>query len=570
MDDTGKIWMLRIGDHLKGPYETEAVKSLILTHKISEIDELALPCRSWSYVRDRKEFADSLQQLRSASFTRTAKDSPTTSYTGTEKLGDFTQSDRTLEVTTSKSPELKTEPLSDFDSLGLERPKLDLDRLKTGLRAQEQVEKSKSRFVIWFFLILAVFSGGYYYSSSQLEFNPIEFLKQLNKDYSSKFNMAWDAGDYSEALKSLRAQKSLAAKHSLKYAVLLLLSNNDFNGAEEALQSATNKTSAGWKNVKGLIEFKSGRLDSAESFFLNALEQNPSYVPALVNLGLLKRVNQDWPGARFYFESAYSSSSPDQGQEEISFYLVEAWLKQVMQKDGLAQIEEVRAFLKNRLLGSSTFSHELQLMDIWINIQKGRWTESKNEVLKRLVNLDPFILLERKMNPFFHKLNEGDFSYMCEDLRRSLVSDVLGKASLALCLTMNKDYDAALGTLEGSSIEHDLALYSFVAGIVGDEIRSEESLVSAMETSSNESIVKLFLQARFCFEKGDMKCSAEYWKKALDLNQEAYTAHTGLARAYFEVKDLLKARTFLDRAEVFTSTYGPMIELQHLMNKKNK
>jgi len=568
MEDTRKIWMLRIGDHLKGPYETKTVKSLILTHKISEIDELALPCKSWSYVRDRKEFAESLQQLRSASFTRMSKDSE--SYTGTEKLADLTQGDQTLELTSADSVDIKTEPLSGFDSLGLEHPKLDLDKLRLDQRSQQPAQKSGYRFVLWLIVIAAVFSGGYFYSSSQLEFNPLVFLKQLNSDYSSKFNMSWDAGDYAKALQNLKAQKSLKNKHSLKYAVLLLLSNNDFNSADVALEAASNKTTAGWKNAKGLIEFKSGRFDSAESYFLSALEQNPAYVPALVNLGLLKRVDQDWSGARFYFESAYSSSSSELGQEEISFYLVEAWLKQVMQKDGLAQIEEVRAFLKNRLSSSSTFSHELQLLDIWINIQKGRWTESKNEILKRFVSLDPFILIERKRSPFFHKLDKGEFSYMCEEFGKVFASAPLGKASHALCLAMNKQHVQALYLLEGSTNEHELALSSFLHGLIGDEIKSEEALTLAMEVSANDSVVKLFLQARFCFDKGDMKCSAKYWKKALDLNQEAYTAHTGIARAYFEVKDLLKARTFLDRAKVFTSTYGPMIELQHLMNQKNK
>ena len=569
MSESGKIWMLRIGDHVRGPFETEAVKSLILAHKITEIDEISLPCKSWSYVRDRFEFSETLKNLRSSSFTKSNNDSLTTSYTGTENLNEFTSSsDRTEELTTS-GMDTQTTPLSDFDNLELNKPVFDVDKIKQSAESSKShiVKKSSSRLFLMIIFLGSILGVGFLYSTSQISYNPMALLSQ---DYTEKFNMSWDSGDYSDALKHLKAHKSLMAKNRLKYSALLLIKGNDFDSAATALEQVENKSSAEWKNVKGLIEFKNGRFDSAESLFLNSLEQNAAYVPALVNLGLLKRNNEDWEGARFYFESAYSSSSELTGQEEISFYLVESWLQQIMKKDGLTQIEEVRAFLKNRLIGKSTFSHELQMIDIWINTLKGSWDESESLVLKRFVDLDPFIIFERKRNPFFHRLKEGELSYFCDGLSADLASESFKKTSLGLCYVLNKQYNKAIRMIGAASNEHELSLLSFVYRAMGEDLKADENLVMALEQTANESIMKHFLQARFCFNSGDMKCSAEYWKKALDFDQEAFTAHTGLARAYYEVKDMLRARTFLDRAKVFTSSYGPLLELQYLMKNESE
>jgi tetratricopeptide (TPR) repeat protein len=561
--------MLRIGDHVRGPFETEAVKSLILSNKVSEIDEIALPCKSWSYVRDRSDFAETLKSLRSSSFTKSNNDSLTSSYTGTENITDSASGEKTQELTSANMTDTHTTPLSDFDNLELQKATLDIDKIKSTARAvpNPNASKSNSRLFIMILFVASICGGGYLYSTNQLNYNPMALL---NQDYTEKFNSSWESGDYTDALKHLKAQKSLVSKNRLKYSVLLLLKGNDFVSAEAALDQVENKSSADWKNVKGLIEFKSGRFDSAESLFLSALEQNAAYVPSLVNLGLLKRHNKDWENARFYFESAYSNSTELVGQEEISFYLVESWLQQIMKKDGLTQIEEVRAFLKNRLIGKSTFSHELQMIDIWINTLKGSWDESEDEVLKRFVELDPFIIFERKRNPYFHRLKEGELSYICEGFGADLVSENFKKTALGLCYSVNKQYNKAIRTLGVVSNEHEMSLQSFVYRAMGDDLKADESLVVAMEQTKNESIVKYFLQARFCFNSGDMKCSAEYWKKALDLDQEAFTAHTGLARAYYEVDDMLRARTFLDRAKVFTSSYGPLIELQNLMKNKSE
>gem|GEM_PF-3537800 len=570
MQETGKIWMVRIGDHVRGPYETETIKSLILSHKISEIDEIALPCKSWTYVRDRKDFAVTLASLKSSSFTKPNKDSLTSSYTGTEDMGEFTpSSDRTDELTSANAMDTRTTPLSDFQNLELENRPLDVDKLKSSAYMPNisDPKRSGSKILITTVLIFAILGGGYFYMTKKLNYDPIAMLTM---DYTEKFTMSWESGDYAEALKNLKAQKSLIKKHRLKYVALLILKGNDFDSLSVALKQVEDKSSADWKNLKGLIEFNRGQFDSAESLFLSALEQNAAYVPALVNLGLLKRNSQDWEGARFYFESAYSSSSDLTGQEEIAFYLVESWLNQIMKKDGLTQIEEVRAFLKNRLIGKSTFSHELQMIDIWINTLKGSWDESEDTILKKFVDLDPFITLERKRSPYFHRLKEGGFSYICEDFSKNLSSEKFKTSAVGLCLTLNKEYNKSIRKLSLASNEFEQALLSFVYRLTGDNLKADESLVLALEQSENQSIVKFFLQARFCFDKGDMKCSAEYWKKALDFDQEAFTAHTGLARAYYEVEDMLRARTFMDRAEIFTSSYGPLIELQLLMKENSK
>ena len=560
MSSLGKIWMVRIGDHVRGPFETEAVKSLILAQKISEIDEIALPCKSWGYIRDRAEFIKTFQSLKSSSFGRVGSDH--TSLTGTENLSEFTTS-KTEELTFSKQMDTKTTPLSDFQDIDLRKETLDLEKLKNKKAARvpaHQKSKSKLRFVV--FAVFLIFGGLNYYFTNNLGYSPLALLKN---DFAVKFKTNWESGNFEKALKQMQGDKSLINEHTIEYVALLLIQNSDFRSVEQALNEVEDKTSADWKNLSGLLEFKKNNFDSAESFFLGALESQPNHIPSLVNLGLLKRRDRDWESARYYFESAYSSAPSELGQEEISFYLVESWLNQIRKKDGLTQVEEVRAFLKNRLIGNSTFYHELSLIDMWINTLKRSWDEAENDVLKSFISLDPYILKERKTNPYFHKIAEGELSYICDDLAVKLKNSNYKPSALALCSVVDKKLNKALGYLKGPSKEFDLSMMSFIYRLKKDDLKAQENLVLALEQTKNESIVKFFLQARFCFDKGDMKCAAEYWRKALDFDSEAYTAHTGLSRAYYEARDYKRAQKFMERAEVFTQSYGPLIELQALM-----
>ncbi|MGH1468934.1 MAG: tetratricopeptide repeat protein, partial [Bdellovibrionales bacterium] len=192
--------------------------------------------------------------------------------------------------------------------------------------------------------------------------------------------------------------------------------------------------------------------------------------------------------------------------------------------------------------------------------------KSEEVLTKELLDLDPQILIERKVSPYTYKLSEGSISYLCEDLDLKLKSTKYKTSVIALCAIVNKDYSKASSLLKRDrNSEYAVTLYSFVSRLEKDILRADEQLIKAMEFSENENFTKFFFQARFCYEKGDMKCAAEYWMKGLDRDPEAYTAHTGLALSYFQVEDYEKARTFMKRAEGFSKSYGPLIELQMLM-----
>ncbi len=561
MSEQKKIWMVRIGDHVCGPYETAAVESLIQEQRISEIDEIALPCKGWYYVRDRGEFLDTLESLKTNSFTKqgSATGTAATAITGTENITQLTRGDRTEELTLSKDADTKTTPLVDFNGLGVDKNDPHFGQAPNTMDTPERRKKFS---LVSVFVVLLVICGAYFFGPEKIKYNPMALLKGEAK---KNLEVSWASGDYEGALKALQGSKSLLGQHRNKYAALLLMRGNEFNLAEKTLEIVTDKATVGWKNLKGLSEQYRGQEDLAESYFLSVLKEDQNYLPSLINLGLLKREAGEWSLARSYFEAALSRVKGS-GFDDVSFYLLEAWMRQSLAENGVSNLNNITSYLKNQMVGHSTYMHEFKLIELWISSMRSKWEKSEEVLTKELLDLDPQVLIERKVSPYTYKLPEGSISYLCEDLDLKLKATKYKASVIALCSIINKEYSKAISLLKRESqSEYAVTLYSFVARLEKDILRADEQLVKAMELSGNENFTKFFFQARFCYEKGDMKCAAEYWMKGLDRDPNAYTAHTGLARSYFQVEDYEKARVFMKRAESFSKSYGPLIELQMLM-----
>ncbi len=557
MSDEKKIWMVRIESQICGPYETSTVEKLILEEKVSEVDEVALPCKTWCYVRDRAEFAEIFKKIQSNSSVKSRSSLSSKSFTGTEDITDIMESERTKELKLSEAKGTGTNPVIEFNNLKVNSKNLNT---RQGFVKPPKKKKNISLIVILGMIFIAL--GGYFFGFNKLAYNPLElFTGETQKN----LDIAWASGDYEKAFKAIQTSKGFLKKYRNKYAALLLMRGNKFNLAEKNLDLASNKVSLEWKNLKGLSEQYRGRLDLAESYFLSVLKENQNYTPSLINLGLLKRQEGDWSLALSYFEAAFSRVKGS-GFDDVSFYLLEAWTRQLLAESGVTDLDNIVAYLNNQMVGHSTYIHEFKLVELWINVVRSSWTRKEEILTKEILNLDPAILVERKVNPYTYKLPPGAISYICEDLNLKLTKTKYKKSVVALCLIVNKEYGKATSMLKKDiHSEYAMTLYSFAAKLNKDFLKADEQLEKAMGIVGGENYTKFFFQARFCYEKGNMKCAAEYWMKGLDRDSQAYTAYTGLALSYFQVRDYKKAKVFMKRAKKFAKSYGPLIELQLVM-----
>jgi tetratricopeptide (TPR) repeat protein len=559
MSGSEKLWMMRIGDHICGPYSTTSVEALIREQRVSEVDEVALPCKGWVYVRDQEEFLSALNIVKTESFSSFDKSSSADSQgTQTENVTEISDADKTEELhSVGMGGETQTVPLSEINNdegLGDFQPEL--------VNKKNKQKKKKVSFLLSFafFGIVAFIL----LSSKTLDYSSISFWGGKNK---KEFQIAWESGDYQSATRALLSDESLLRKNQEKYAALLLMRKNDFNLAGQSLSMVEDKTSAEWKNLKGLSKHYNKKGDEAGGFYLSALKTDPEYIASLVNLGHLKRQSGEWSQSRMYFESVFSRS-PEVGYDDVAFHLLEAWMRESLAESGYSNLNRVEPYLQNQLIGFSTYEHELRLVDLWIRSARKKWDVPEEELTQALLNLDPHVLIKRKLSPYTYKLAEGELSYLCSDLEARLVPNTQKNSVIALCHIVDKNYKLAAELLEKDlESEQAVTLYSFVNKILGNDDLANEYLTKAMEFNKDEVFTKFFLQAEFCYEKGDMKCSANYWMKALSRNANAFTAHTGLARSYFQVEDYDRSRTFMDRALAFSKSYGPLIELQIRMKE---
>ncbi len=267
MSNQKEIWMVRIGNHICGPYKTSTVQNLILEQKISEIDEIALPCKSWCYVRDRSEFLETFKKLQLNSSKRFGATSSSASLTETENITDSTRNDQTKELKPLKTQDTKTAPLLEFNDLKVKSKGLNIGK---GLAQYSKRRKKISLVLIPGVLFL--FLGGYFFGYNKLAYNPLELF---TGERQRALEIAWASGDYEKAFKAMQASKSFLKKYRNKYAALLLMRGNEFNLADKALDLVSNKVSSEWKNLKGLSEQYKGRRDLAEGYFLSVLKKKP-------------------------------------------------------------------------------------------------------------------------------------------------------------------------------------------------------------------------------------------------------------------------------------------------------
>jgi tetratricopeptide (TPR) repeat protein len=288
-----------------------------------------------------------------------------------------------------------------------------------------------------------------------------------------------------------------------------------------------------------------------------------------VNLGFLHRNAGEWSESRSYFESAFAKED-SKGFDGVAFYLLESWMRQSLADSGLTNLDQVNAYLQNQMIGLSTYQHEFKLVELWISVTRSRWETKEEDLAKALLELDPAILIERVVNPYIYRLQPGGLSYLCNDLDQKLKRTKYKEAVVGLCAITDKEYEKAAQVLSvAPQNEYVITLRSFVAELQEKPEVANEYLSEAMEMRADENPTKFFFQARFCFRKGDMKCSAEYWMKALERKPESYTALTGLGQSYFQVEDYEKAKSFAERSAKFVESYGPLIDLQTRLKKVN-
>lgn len=563
MQGTTKVWMLRVDKHLHGPFSTDEMSQLILNSEVSEVDEVAPAMSRWFYLRDRNEFLVALEQQKlnnRGDFNRS-----TSTLTGTESLSD-SGFDKTQELT-SVGEMTKTSPMVDFGVAGADAPTLKPPSLDRASFSQAPVaahavgaaaSKTKSKQKLWLaLLLLFALAVGYIF----LNKNKAKNLGKIFVDEAKQdFKLNWSSGDLVKSYINLKANADLKQGYSLAYGALALFMDQNKALAGKVLDSYPNKAESAWKNLKGLSLLSDGDIDKAESYLLSSVEANPKNLHPLVNLGLLKRQQKNWSDARRYFESVYSRK-PSGQLDEVGFYLAEAWANEVVAVKDFSGLSKVQKFINLEVLAQSTYAYELFVLSNWMKT----YSSSVNlEVFNKVQNFDPEMVFSRKRYAEIYNLLPQEYSYICKG--GALSAEFVPSICTLIMWNVFKFGENDLASLK-SNQEASFALKSFLFDKAKDSGLSAEYLSKAMQDSRDKSAVKHYVQSRFCHQNGNYKCAAEHWLKALAIEPDAFTAHTGLAEAYFETGDIKRAKVFYERAKGFSESYFPLRKLEIKLEK---
>ncbi len=571
MNQQSDIWMLRISGEVIGPLSTGDLQDKIMALQVTGIDEVARPCASWYYLRDLDQF---LPVLEKASMSRSATVSDSMSQTKTSQ----NTMTHTAQNTDSKTLDLvdvvrmeSTQPIEDNDVVignrqnieeeQKQKEVLNLDKLKES--AGKKKKKETKLFRNLFVLVLFICIAGYYYKTN--------IMGAKKPAYANPFSEAqknWKIGNFRQALVNMKA--ALSNKKSLKnlsmpYVALLIHQEGDSKKAAKLLEGMSNKNTAEWKNLSGMVKFQSQNLAGAEKDFLNSISADQFYTPAVINLGLIYRKRKNWSVSKAYFESAYSKGG-ETGL--LAFLVAESWAKGALAKGDLKELSSVQIFLESQVSLSSSYAFELNTLLLWVKKLQGINTK---ENLDSILKVDPYLTDLRRENPFHVKVEFSDFKYICNDLSPSKNASTNWASVVALCRFMADEEKIAFTSIDealklNTGDANLLSLKSFGLDLKDNVQDASIALSEAIASNANQSkMLPLYMQAHFCQRRGDYKCSSRFWQQILAEDVQSASAYAALSRAYFEVGSKEKAISLKIKAGSLNPDLKSFIELDYLL-----
>ena len=529
-----KKFLIRSSGDILGPYTKDEVTNLIKNKKISVFDEVTEPFKIWMYLEHHSDFEKIVNSMNiQASLTNfltqiSSKISISKSRTR-EDTQKNTQKDILQEGATSKNlPETNFKPISDTIQSEVKKTHLqptvqttERTALSPNLKYKKKKLNKKIGFAIKFsWQLIAISSflvvGFILY---QISYIPIKKKNKLLTELNLKGKNYYKAGDFKQALPFFeKAQAYLTEEDKFSFAVLLL-QNNQLEKSLMIKEEITNpaiQQKDSWTLFEGLSYFYSRKYSKAEISFHNVISKNNNQTlnQALLNLALLKLENRQYNAVINQINQLLRRSF----ERDIVWYLKALYL--LNQK----KMSELENYLINDLALETKkqsfiieFKQELLFLLAYTYMKAGKM-EEKNEVIKKLLNQDPYFSEEFNYSPLIakNKLNWKLLYPYCNEIFYSNTEENLTQALYGFCLIKTNQIQQASSYIERAKAKDPgnslfLSLYVY---LLMSEKKSHQKIEQTLSTINydnqltKENALSFIIKARF-FEQ------AKYWDSAL-------------------------------------------------------
>jgi tetratricopeptide (TPR) repeat protein len=574
-------WLIKSGGNILGPYSDKQVADLLRDRMIVPLDEAAAPCSRWIYIRDHPKFATIIKEIRERSL-GSINDDTTTQANMTATAGD------TQTISTNQPDELTDDIVHagsgvvqdilfhSIDDPVNPRSKLASDTFtqENDLFVRQQVEKS-SRW-IWALTTIALIFTLSFVVFKQFVAKPIQDKATVKESMDAGVD-ALEAGDYDTALEDFKKIYSLDPSDSSVYLYLGILmvqiENQPFQG-RKILEKLTDVQGKNLKQVFtgiGLAYLKEGDYKSAEKYFNKALDIDPLFNPAVVNLGAAAFYQEDWPKASNHLQLSLKDGNPD-GAEVIM--LTQVLIKLFQSESEPRYLAEAKKYIELFLKKSRNYFLEVSVGEALISFLQG----SKKDIyakIDQILDLDTNETESHRQNLFIHR-NISSWSLVaqwCLKITQDLEPNSHVIAFEAMCLMKSGDMIEANKKIDDALAQSPKdPLIQATYGLILQEMRAGAKTEVALDKALNYDSQKVYaqprrLKARYCRQKEDNQCEKKYFGELLSIDPKSLFGLAGMAEVSLNTNDIAAAKKYLFNGLQISNGYRPFLPINKVISK---
>ena len=564
-----QIWIIRVKGRISGPFNSNEVIQMIESKKLSIKDEVNKPLKQWIYVKNASELYKASDQTTTevplVKKRRTKKnwmedtvilDSPAQS----EELKELeeleeTEHTKTAEViekekeqALSKELDLKNAEVIDYkvDEF-TNTPQKSSAQFETIDQAKKKVsvKSQKAAKSVWMIIFILSIGALFFYFSKYVPLVKAPVVSEL-----PAARKLFDQGFYEKSLMLFKKSTIENDSDRLKLASMLVQMEGDIYQAQlhiEKIKNLSPLEEARLQILKGIIEYKNNKPDTAEAFF------NESLSPFLGTLHkVMLNIKDPAKALSILNETDFSEE-----ESKNLLLLLKAYLEP-------PHTEEPSALTK--LLTSNNGHYKQEALLLLLYRQRGDTDPTEyHKTVQQVLDQDPYLTREYKSDILSYTPH-----FVWKELLLDICSSITAKeasyfiALKSLCLTQSGQHTKALRHIEKARVQSpkDPLISSVYVFVSSQNNLDEYTLLDHALKQNQNYVLPFILKARFCQSQQDTYCAHNYWSQVRSKNNLSLSAIAGEAWGYSKMGNNKSAQDLIQQGFLLSNQYKPLIQLK--------
>lgn len=578
------LWLVKSDGRILGPFTDKAIIEGIRSREFRPVDEVAKSGGRWKYVREEATFAKAVEDARMGALQNsdeTTRDAFTATPSQTVSLTDTSDPDElTEEISSASVHEAMYQSYDDINRGGRDRRSEPEAESYTydqdpGIltKAQNSTRWIASLTAVLIFLTIA------YVAFNQFIARPLQSQNQLDVNMTLAFD-ALDTGDYAEALNRFRRVYETNPDDRGIYTqlgVLEIQQGQQSVVGRRLLEKVQNWVGAEKKYVLtglGLSYLKDNDYTQAKTFFEMALNSDPLFLPASINLGATALYTKDFQKANNHLQLAIKDGSVD-GVEAM--LLTESLLQIWKQESDRTYLLDARKNIENALGKNTPYQDHLLVAAAYVAVLL-KDKDTATSYFKRFNDLPIEQVSKYKKDLFMYRdqVTWQKLGQWCLEAGLALDPSSEMLAAQAKCLFLSGDMLGANQKIEqaieqtprSSSVQ---AIYADLLMHMNSQDKARVAVEKALDFDKAEEFnLPIIMQAEYCYGQKDYFCSLKYWQNLMRKDPGSIEAIAGIGLSHFADGHFEDARRYLAMGKRSRPNYIPILQLQKMLDRLDK